>query len=148
MDIKLFVLLSVIVVLTFSSIFYYLIAVVNRRNKLKEMEIKNTQYELFTKLDPSLIEEEIDKLINKYINNYYINYMIPNNIDYLKKDAIEKMIKELTKQVMLDLSELYLFYIKTLTNIKSDEDLLMFVHKKIKEHVLIFVTDYNKPKAE
>lgn len=148
MDIKLFILLSVIVTLTFSSIFYYLIAVVNKRNKLKEMEIKNTQYELFTKLDPSLIEEEIDKLINKYINNYYINYMIPNNIDYLKKDAIEKMIKELTKQVMLDLSELYLFYIKTLTNIKSDEDLLMFVHKKIKEHVLIFVTDYNKPKAE
>lgn len=148
MDFKLFILLSVITLLTYGAVYYYLIIIIDKKNKLKEMEIKNNQYSLFVNLDPKLIEEEIDNLIDKYINIYYINYMIPNNIDYLRKDYIEKMVKELTKQIIMDISELYVFYIKCLVSIKSDQDLLTYIHKKVKEHVLTFVTDYNKPKAE
>lgn len=148
MDFKLFILLSVITLLTYGAVYYYLIIIIDKKNKLKEMEIKNNQYSLFSNLEPKLIEEEIDNLIDKYINIYYINYMIPNNIDYLRKDYIEKMVKELTKQIIMDISELYVFYIKCLTSIKSDQDLLTYIHKKVKEHVLTFVTDYNKPKAE
>lgn len=148
MDFKLFILLSIITLLTYGAVYYYLIIIIDKKNKLKEMEIKNNQYSLFSNLEPKLIEEEIDNLIDKYINIYYINYMIPNNIDYLRKDYIEKMVKELTKQIIMDISELYVFYIKCLTSIKSDQDLLTYIHKKVKEHVLTFVTDYNKPKAE
>lgn len=148
MDFKLFILLSVITLLTYGAVYYYLIIIIDKKNKLKEMEIKNNQYSLFSNLEPKLIEEEIDNLIDKYINIYYINYMIPNNIDYLRKDYIEKMVKELTKQIIMDISELYVFYIKCLVSIKSDQDLLTYIHKKVKEHVLTFVTDYNKPKAE
>ena len=148
MDFKLFILLSIITLLTYGAVYYYLIIIIDKKNKLKEMEIKNNQYSLFSNLEPKLIEEEIDNLIDKYINIYYINYMIPNNIDYLRKDYIEKMVKELTKQIIMDISELYIFYIKCLVSIKSDQDLLTYIHKKVKEHVLTFVTDYNKPKAE
>lgn len=117
----------------------------NNKNILEEMQIKNKQYELFMHMDPKLAEEEIDNLIKKYINEYVLSNFIVNKINYIKKPQVDQMIKTLDKVLILEISELYIFYIKTLTNIRNEDDLLNYIDKKVKEHVLEFVTEFNKP---
>ena len=124
------------------QIFGYL----NQKQKIKTEEIKNNQYNLFMQIDAELVEGEIDKLIKKYLNEYVLYEIIMNNIDYVRKDKVEEMIRYLDKKIMIEIYELYIFYIKLLRNINNDEDLLEYVNKKVKEHVLNFVTDFNSPK--
>lgn len=124
------------------QIFGYL----NQKQKIKTEEVKNNQYNLFMQIDAELVEGEIDKLIKKYLNEYVLYEIIMNNIDYVRKDKVEEMIRYLDKKIMIEISELYIFYIKLLRNINNDEDLLEYVNKKVKEHVLNFVTDFNSPK--
>lgn len=124
------------------QIFGYL----NQKQKIKTEEVKNNQYNLFMQIDVELVEGEIDKLIKKYLNEYVLYEIIMNNIDYVRKDKVEEMIRYLDKKIMIEISELYIFYIKLLRNINNDEDLLEYVNKKVKEHVLNFVTDFNSPK--
>jgi hypothetical protein len=57
---------------------------------------------------------------------------------------MELMVKKLTKTIMLELSELYIFYIKIQRDISDEMDILKYINKKVKEHVLEFVTEYNK----
>lgn len=118
----------------------------NQKQKIKTEEVKNNQYNLFMQIDTELVEGEIDKLIKKYLNEYVLYEIIMNNIDYVRKDKVEEMIRYLDKKIMIEISELYIFYIKLLRNINNDEDLLEYVNKKVKEHVLNFVTDFNSPK--
>ena len=127
-----------------NKIFLYL----DRKNELKELEIKNNQFNLYLSMDPKLAEEEIDNLVEKYLDEYVLNKILINNIDFIRKDQIEEMVKCLDKNIMLEISELYIFYIKTLVNIKDQDDLLKYINKKVKEHVLTFVTQFNKPKNE
>lgn len=146
MDFKFFILSIIFTLLSFSAILYYMIIIIEKRNKLEELKIKNEQYSLFMKMDPKLIENEIDELVKKYLNEYYLNNIFSNNIDFIRRDQIDLMVRELTKNITSEISELYLFYIKCLTNIGNDDDLLKYIYKKVKEHVLDFVTEYNKPK--
>lgn len=145
MDFKFFILSIIVILLSFSALLYYMIVIVEKRNRLKELEIKNNQYLLFMQMDPKLIENEIDELIKKYLNDYYLNNIFSSNIDFIRREQIDIMVKQLVKNIIEDISELYLFYIKCLTNIRNDDDLLKYIYKKVKEHVLDFVTEYNKP---
>jgi hypothetical protein len=141
-----YIFIILFLLLSFGAIYYYLFIIIEKRNTIKEMELKNEQYDLFMKMDPKLADEEIDKLIDKYIDEYTINIILMSNIDYMKSEDIDKMIKTLTRDITLKLSELYIFYIKILVNISSDDDLLRYIHKRVKNKVLLFVTEYNKPR--
>lgn len=110
---------------------------------LKDQEIKNKKYELFSKLDPKLLEESVDEYFNIYINRYITYKFIANKVMYINQEEVEKMIKDITTVVNIQISEMYIFYIKCITSITSDQDLLEYTHSKISNLVIEAVTSFN-----
>ena len=137
-------------VLIWIGFYIPLFIILNKYIKIREIrknkEITNKTYELYSKLDPKLMDSELDEWIKKYINRYMIKNFIVQNIDYIKKDQIDEMVRDITKELMIDISDLYLFYIKLLVNIQNDDDLLQFIYYKASDRILEVVTEYNTPK--
>lgn len=138
-----------IVLVLFILLLFYITAFIfkpylEKRNEIEEKAVTLDQFELFMQIDVELIEKEIDKMIIKYVNDYSLKKFILQNVDYIRKPDINIMRKEIKMTITLEISELYIFYIKMLTSINNDEDLLKYIDKKVDEHVLLFVTDYNK----
>ena len=127
-------------------VYYYMVHILTKRLYIKEKELQNNTYDLFMKVDVKQAEEALDEYIEKMLNEYVLDNIITKNIQYIKKADIHKMVKEITKSIVRDMSELYVFYCKLLSGIGSEDDLINFIFKKVSEHVLIFVTDFNKPK--
>ena len=116
------------------------------KNKLRALEIDNKKYELFMNIDTKATEDEINSLIENYLNRYVLENFIINGEDFIRKDDIEIMIRELDKQIIVELSDLYIFYIKILIDVKNEDDIIAYIHRKTKDIVLNFVTEFNKEK--
>ena len=114
------------------------------KNKLKKIELENNKYDLFMRMDPKLAEKEIEDMIKKKVQEYAFTNFIMKRISYVMDSQINEMIKYLDKQIILEISEMYIFYIKIIANIEDETDLLNFINKKVQEQVLDFVTDFNK----
>ena len=54
------------------------------------------------------------------------------------------MVRDLTKSVLIEMSELYLFYIRLLYNISTDDDLVRVVNNLLKNQIIDAVSSYNK----
>lgn len=153
MDIKFALIIFVLFTLCTSILFldsylFYLLVIkdnIKARNELKRKEIENAKMDLMMKLDPNLAEEEINKYIKGYLDQYMLSHFIINKIQYIKANEIEKMIRDLDKEIIIDISELYISYIKILINVNDDQDIIRFINKKVKENVLAVVTEYNRP---
>ena len=126
--------------------YYYMVHILTKKIEIKEKEVQNSTYDLFMKVDPKQADEALDDYIEKVLNDYVLDNIISKDVQYVKKADIHKMVKEITKTIVRDMSELYVFYCKLLSGIGSEDDLINFIFKKVSEHVLIFVTDFNKPK--
>lgn len=118
--------------------------VLNRKYDLKAIELENEKISNFMKMDPKVAEDEIDTFISKYIDEYVLKNFIINKITYIKEQQANEMIRYVEKRVLVDLSELYVFYIKILVTINDENDLITYIDKKVKDHVLIKLTDFNK----
>ena len=88
----------------------------------KNKQAQVNEYELFIQFD-------IDKaksILNDYIDDYMANYAFYNfavqSLEYINQEDAETMIKEITKSIVINLSELYIFYVKMLRNISNDEE--------------------------
>ena len=118
---------------------------IDRWLDIKNKEVQTKEYEMFMEFDT----ENAIKLINDYIDDYIANYSLYNfalqDKEYIGQEDAEIMIKEITKTVVINLSELYLFYIKMLRGINSDEDLILYIRDIVKERALIYITETNKP---
>lgn len=117
-----------------------------KRNNINLMRVQNEKMDIMMKLDPKAAEDEIDKLVKNYINEYVFYQFIINDTKYIRKEETSIMIKSVIKSIMLELSELYIFYIKIIRDVSSEDDILNYITKKVKEHTLEFVTEYNREK--
>ena len=115
---------------------------------LRRLEIENKKVELQMRMDPKLAEKEIEDLVKNYVSQYGFVNFISKQIPFIRDQQVNEMIRYLDKQIMLEISELYIFYIKCITNIEDENDLLIFVDKKVKDQVLEFVTNFNGNNAE
>ena len=145
MDFNLMIVI-VIIMGTLFNIFIYINDGIKQICEIKNKEIENQKAELFMKVDPNIANKEIEDMISDYINRYVVRHFLINNIDYIRKEEIDMMVKKITREVILDISELYLFYVKILVSIKDDDDLIRFINRKVSDKVLEFVTEFNKPK--
>lgn len=145
MDFNLMIVI-VIIMGTLFNIFIYINDGIKQICEIKNKEIENQKAELFMKADPNIANKEIEEMISDYINRYVVRHFLINNIDFIRKDEIDMMVKKITREVILDISELYLFYVKILVSIKDDDDLIRFINRKVSDKVLEFVTEFNKPK--
>lgn len=128
----------VILVIAFFIVNPYL----TRKNVILERNTKNKLYELYTHIDPVIIRKSLDDMIDSYIAEYYF-YKVKNK-DYLSNGDAQNMIRVVTDAIYIDLSELYLFYIKLIQSVETDEDLLKFINTRVKERVLVFAANQNK----
>lgn len=115
---------------------------------LKRLEIENKKVELQMRMDPKLAEKEVEDLVKNYVSQYGFANFISKQIPFIRDQQVNEMIRYLDKQIMLEISELYIFYIKCITNIEDENDLLIFVDRKVKDQVLEFVTNFNGNNAE
>lgn len=115
-----------------------------RKNDLRDKEIKNKRDELYMAMDAELVEKEIDSMVEKEMNQYVLINFISQNILYIRQPEIEKMIIILTNEISNKISGLYIFYIRVLVSVENEEELKSYIKQKVQEHVLKFTIDYNK----
>ena len=115
---------------------------------LRRLEIQNKKCELQMRMDPKLAEKEIEDLVKDYLNQYALVNFITKQIPFIREQEVNEMIRYLDKQILLEISELYIFYIRCIVNINDEDDLLAFIDRKVKEQVLEFVTNFNGNNAE
>ena len=116
----------------------------DKKNELKEKEIKNEKYKIFLAADTENMTKELDEYFQKAINKYIIYKFVSKKISYIGADDLETMIKDLTKSIVIDISELYVFYISMTASISNQEDLVRYIRDKIKVISIDMVSNYNR----
>ena len=112
-----------------------------RKNDIEDRKVKNDLYRVYMDIDLIRAKELIDAIINEYIIDW-----VGMNIggeNYIKDEQVSRMINEVTSKFILEMSDVHLFYIKCIYNVRDDKSLLLFVREKVKKLVLIFITDFN-----
>lgn len=112
-------------------------------NRIRYMEAKNEEYRLFTDISPELITKSLDEYFEEYVKRYIVYRFVSNKIMYINKEETELMVKNITKNIALDISELYIFYIKTIHAINSDDDLIRFINDKVKNICVEEIMQFN-----
>lgn len=139
--------ISILYMLTLGLVFYILISklfpYLNKKNEIREKEIKNKKYELFKDLDIDIMKQSLDQYFEGYVNRYITYKFLAKKNMYINSEEVEKMVNDLTKLIYLQISELYIFYITMLQSIITDEDLLAYIHNKVENTCLEAVTNYN-----
>ena len=115
----------------------------NEKNRIREIESKNKTYELFASIDPEAVQKELDTYFERYVNRYITYKFIANKVIYIKQDDIEKMISDTTKLIMIEISELYIYYIKLLRSIDNNEDLIQYIYSRVSTITIDTVANYN-----
>ena len=112
-------------------------------NKIRYMEAKNEEYRLFVDISPELITKSLDDYFEEYVKRYIVYRFVSNKIMYINKEETELMVKNITKNIALNISELYIFYIKTIHAINSDDDLIRFINDKVKNICVEEIMQFN-----
>lgn len=123
-----------------------LISAIKVYKEIKNKQIENEKMKLLAGLDPKSANTEIEEWIKEYINEYAVKNFLAQSIDYIAKDDIDEMIRKLTRECTLHIPELYIFYAKCIVSIKTTDDLVAFLYKKVSNMVLDFATNFNKAK--
>jgi hypothetical protein len=116
----------------------------NKKNELLEKDVKNKANTFFSTIDIESVNKLITEYIQKYIDRYIVYKFISNKKLYINEESTDTMIKDVTKNVMRDISELYVFYFKLLYSIDDTEDLIRYVHDKVMIQTIDSVSSYNK----
>jgi len=109
-----------------------------------DMHIMNEKYALFTSINVDDINEKLDKYFSNFVNKYVVYKFVSKKINYIKDAEVETMINDLTKLIAIDISELYIFYIKMSTSITDQDSLLLYIRNRIQAETIDVVSGYNK----
>lgn len=141
------IIISILYIITLGFIIYMtdkkILPYLNKKNELKEKEIKNKKYELFKTIDTEAMNKIIDDYFDQYINRYIAYKFLSKKQMYIKSEEMENMIKDLTKLIYIQISELYIFYISMNQSISNDDDLLEYIHTKVQNMCIESTMNYN-----
>lgn len=138
-----FILITVYLMVLLGICTWQGIKYLNEKNRIRDLEVKNEKYNLFTSISPEIVNSSINEYINTYIQKYITFKFIINKQIYIKDEECAIMVKDVTKLVYMDISELYIFYIKIITNIENDDDLLKFLNRRVKELSIEAISNFN-----
>lgn len=125
------------------SIFY-----LNYLREIKNKEIDIKKFELYSKVNLTQAEDAIDKYIENKLNKYVTQNIVAKGMDYIREEDANKMVKDLSADIVISLSDLYIYYIKLLTTINTDDDLIKYVYDKVSDACTLFILDFNTPKPK
>ena len=112
----------------------------------KGFELELEKYKFFGSVDTDNIDKEIDKLVKKYFDYYIIYNFHVHDKKYIKDEEIDKAVRDITKNIVVEMSELYIFYFRMLYNINSEDQLTAKVYEKVTDSMIVFAADFNRPK--
>lgn len=124
-------------------LYFNIIPYLNEKNSIRKQELKIKEYEMYSKVDINEVSNIVDNYFQKYINRYITYKFIAKKKIYVKQDEIELMVRDITKVISIQISELYIYYIKFLQNINNEEDLIKFIHSKVSELTIESVSSFN-----
>ena len=110
----------------------------------ENINAKNNLYELYLKVDPKRCRDLIDELVDHYIKEYSLYHFTVQEVEYIKSNEIEEMIKMITETMYINLSDFYAFQIRMLINVKDEEDILGYIRDTVKTRVILYVAEKNK----
>jgi len=132
---------SVVVLLYYNTIINE-----KKKNLLKEKELENQKMELMMKIDTKAARAEIDSLIERYFGEYTLYNFVAQKVVYIKKEDAELAVKEITKRIIMNMSETYIFYMKILYFIDDEDGLLEKITDMVSEQMISYMVEYNRPK--
>ena len=69
---------------------------------------------------------------------------VSKKVTYIKHEEVNIMVNDITKLIAVEISELYVFYIKMIREISTDEDLISFIHTRVQNACIDHVSTFNK----
>jgi hypothetical protein len=127
-------------------LYYNTIVNEKKKNALKEKELENQKMELMMKIDTKAARAEVDALVERYFGEYTLYNFVAQKVVYIKKEDAELAVKEITKRIILNISETYIFYIKVLYFINDEDSLLEKITDMVSEQMISYMVEYNRPK--
>lgn len=124
-------------------IYKLFIFVTKRITDIQNKKIEHEKIKLYSTIDASAVKTELETLIRDYISRYMIKNIMINHIDIIKNDQMDQMTKDVTKDVILNMSDMYLQYCKLLYNINNEDDLTNVIYYLTVDIVLDVVTKFN-----
>jgi hypothetical protein len=134
---------SMIIVLTIG--FRQMESLLEKYLDTKNKEIQQKEYELYNNLDIDKSKAILNKMVDDYIAEYSLYNFTAHDKDYIGQKDADLLIKEVTKTISLNISNYYLFLLKTQRSIDNVEDLVLAIRDIVKERTLIYITEFNKP---
>ena len=122
--------------------------ILRRKYNQKEFELELEKYKFFGSVDTKKIQEEIDGLIEKYFNYYILYNFIAHQKKYIKEDEMLKGVKDITKNIVIEMSELYTFYFKMLYNINNEDNLTAKIYELVNDRMIAYAAEFNRPKEK
>lgn len=110
---------------------------------LKEKDQKLHKYELFNKVDLETVDKVVNDYVTSYIRRYILYKFTANKVIYINQEDTNTMIKDVTTNIALDISDIYLYYISLLQAYDNDEELLMFIRTRVTNISIAEVTALN-----
>lgn len=113
--------------------------------KVAKINDATERLKIYSEYDFDKIDSRIDKYINEAGQTYKINNFEYRDQEelYLNQEDMEKMIKEMTNDVMSRITPAVLSLIELSYNINSNEDLIKLICEKIKVYVLSYSLETN-----
>jgi hypothetical protein len=125
-------------------IHFDIVPLMEEKNEIRDNELKNDLYKLYTQLDPDIIHQNIDNLIDKEIAKYMVINIRTRESHYMNSQDIDTMVKNVSANIYLNLSDMYITFIKLVYNVNSADDLIIFINDAVKMRAIDVVTENNK----
>ena len=142
------IIISITILLSVGIITYISNKNLIRKYNQKDFELELEKYKFFSSIDTKKEKEELYELINSYFSYYILYNYEAHQKKYIKKDEMDKGIRDITKNIVIEMSELYSFYFIMLYNIESEEQLTSKIYEMVTDTMISYVAEFNKPKEE
>ena len=125
-------------------IHFDIVPLIEEKNEIRDNELKNELYRLYTQLDPDIIHQNIDNLIDKEIAKYMVINIRTRESHYMNSQDIDTMVKNVSANIYLNLSDMYITFIKLVYNVNNADDIIIFINDAVKMRAIDVVTENNK----
>lgn len=123
-----------------------------RKNKkdstttLKNKPLSADLQKLYSTIDTKSVSDEIDNWIAGYLSDYIARNITLQGVEYVKAADTQKMLKEVSYNIISKMSNLYRWYISLLVNIDNDDNLIDFINARLSLQIIAFTSKFNQTK--
>ena len=137
-------------IILFFAVFAFLIVtgivkyIIDKTEERKNKDLELRKTELYTLIDPNKLNNLIAEWVHTYVQKYILTNMTIHNIEFINQDMTKLMIKEVSTQIILEMSDMHLTFLKLKFNMNKQEDLIKYVYNLVTDDVIVTVSDYNR----